>query len=181
MGHPKQQRKKYETPFRPYDKERLEREKNVLKQYGLKRKKEIWRAAGILRGFRQRARELQASRDELKEKLLLEKLNKLGMRCSKLEDVLGINLDTILSRRLQTLVYKKGFATTPDQARQMIVHGHIHIMSRKIRWPGYLVPTELEGTMQMNPVMSSRIIAKEQAAAALPAAAETESGEKPDE
>ncbi len=40
----KKQRKKYEVPKRPWDKERIEKEKKLKKDYGLKRKKEIWRA-----------------------------------------------------------------------------------------------------------------------------------------
>lgn len=159
MGHPKHQKKKYERPFRPYDKERLDRERTIAKEYGLKRKKEIWRAASILRNFRIRARELQASRDEKKEKILLEKLNDLGLRCLTLDDVLGTSLDGILSRRLQTLVYKKGFASTSTQARQLIVHGHVYVSSRKVRWPGYLIPVGLEDKIELEPELRGKIMA----------------------
>ena len=44
MGHPKKQKKKYERPRKPYDKVRIEKEKNILHEFGLRRKKEIWRA-----------------------------------------------------------------------------------------------------------------------------------------
>ncbi len=151
MGHPKKQRKKYERPFRPYDKDRIDRERRLLQNFGLRRKREIWRAQGILRNFRQRARELQAEHDEKKEKILFEKLNKLGIRCSKLEDILGIGLEDVLSRRLQTIVQRKGFAQSPKHARQLIVHGHITIDKRKVLWPSYLVPKDEEGRIDASP------------------------------
>jgi small subunit ribosomal protein S4 len=160
MGHPKKQRKNYQRPFRPYDKERLGREKSVMKEFGLKRKKEIWKAEDTLRTYRQRARELQASHDEEKEKILLEKLNKLGLRCSTLEDVLGLGLDSMLSRRLQSIIYKRGMASTPNQARQLITHGHIYMASRKMKFPGHIIPLELENKIELDPSIKGRMIAE---------------------
>ena len=61
MGHPKKQRRKYEGPKRPFDKQRIERERKILNDYGLRRKREIWKSEGILRDFRTRARELLAA------------------------------------------------------------------------------------------------------------------------
>ena len=150
MGHPKRQRRKYDKPKRPYDKSRIERERKILQEYGLRRKKEIWRAESILRNFRRRARDLQAARNEKLRKELLEKLNKLGIRVTDVDDVLGINLDNVLSRRLQTLIYKRGFANSQRHARQMIVHGHVFIDDRKILWPGYLVTSGDEGKITVS-------------------------------
>lgn len=144
MGAPKKHRRNYDTPKKPYDRARIEKERKILREFGLRRKKEIWKAESILRNFRQRARELQARREEIKEKALFEKLNKMGIGCSKLEDILVISLEDILSRRLQTIVYKKGFASTPLQARQFIVHGHIFVDGRKTVWPSYIVQKEEE-------------------------------------
>ena len=149
MGHPKKQKRKYEKPKRPFDKERIEREKKLKRDYSLRRKKEILRTESILRNFRRRARSLQAEPDEEKEKELLEKLNKLGLSCSKLEDVLSIRLEDILSRRLQNMVYKKGLATNTKEARQFIVHGHVLVKNKKVFWPGYLVPTRLEDMIEL--------------------------------
>lgn len=147
MGHPKKQRRKYERPKRPYDRERIERERKLLQDYGLRRKKEIWTAESILRDFRRRARELQAKKDEKKEKELLEKLNKLGIRCSTLDDVLSITLKDVLARRLQTIVQKKDLASSVKHARQLITHGHILVNGRKVKWPSYIVPAELENSI----------------------------------
>jgi small subunit ribosomal protein S4 len=158
MGHPKKQRKKYETPKKPWAKKALEEERKVLQDFGLRRKHELWRMESILRNFRRRARELQAVRDEKKQKDLFDKMNKLGIRCSSLDDVLSIKIENILSRRLQTVVYKKGLANTPRHARQLIVHGHILINNRKMLWPSYIVRQAEEDGISLNPVLSAKII-----------------------
>ncbi|MFH0832635.1 MAG: 30S ribosomal protein S4 [Candidatus Aenigmatarchaeota archaeon] len=161
MGHPKMQRKKYETPFKPYYKDRIEREKKLLAEFGLRRKHEIQRAESILRDFRRRARELLAKKNDKKEKELFDKVNKYGFNCSKLEDILGLNIENILSRRLQTIIFKKNFASTSKHARQMIVHGHVIVDDRRISWPSFLVPTELEAKIQLSPKIKNKIIAGE--------------------
>ncbi len=160
MGHPKKQRKKFEKPKRPFDKERLEREEKVRRDYGLRRKKEILRAESIVRNFRRRARSLQAEPDKEEEKKLLEKLNKLGLSCSKLDDVLSLKLEDLLSRRLQHIVYKKNLANSIKEARQYIVHGHVTVNKRKVLWPGYLVPTGLEGEIELRNKIKEKIQAK---------------------
>ncbi len=139
MGHPKHQRKKFANPKKPYNKERIEKERKLLRDYGLRRKHEIWRAEAILRNFRTRAKDLQAVYNEKLFNEMIDKLRKNGIQCTSLDDIMSINIDNILSRRLQTVVYKKGYANTPKQARQMIVHGHIFIADRKVKWPSYSV------------------------------------------
>jgi small subunit ribosomal protein S4 len=157
MGHPKKQKRKFEKPRRPFDKERIEREEKIRRDYGLRRKREILRAEGIVRDFRRRARSLQAEPDEEKEKELLEKLNKLGLECSKLEDVLGIKLEDLLSRRLQNIIYKKNLAKSIKEARQFIIHGHVMVNKRKILWPGYLVPTKLEDSIELKSKLKEKM------------------------
>jgi small subunit ribosomal protein S4 len=61
-----------------------------------------------------------------------------------LDDVLELDIESILSRRLQTLAYLKGLANTPKQARQLICHGHIAIGGRKVNVPSYLVSKDEE-------------------------------------
>ncbi len=155
MGHPKKQRKKSSKPFRPYDKERIEREKRIMKEFGIRRKQELRRAEALLRDFRRRARKLQAVSDEKKKQALFEKLSIMGLSSGSLEDILEIRLEHILSRRLQTVVYKKGLARTPKHARQLIVHGHVAIAGRRSRWPGYLVTVSEENEIKnLNEVVS---------------------------
>lgn len=147
----KKSRKKYERPLRPWDKQRIEKEKELLKQFGLRRKREIWRAEGILRKYRRLARELIAKPDKAKEKILIDKLVKLGIlnENATLDDVLSLSIENILERRLQSVVYKKGLASTIKQARQFITHGKVRIGKRKIVYPSYLVPKEEEDKIEV--------------------------------
>jgi small subunit ribosomal protein S4 len=147
MGDPKKLRKRFETPSHPWQGERIKEEKELMIKYGLKNKKEVWKAQSYLRNLRGQARNLQASlRTEnpqaIKEAdLLLKKCVRLGFldEGAPLVDVLAIQIETLLSRRLQSLVYTKGLATTPKQARQMITHGHIILDDRRITIPGMIV------------------------------------------
>lgn len=149
MGHPKKQRRKYENPFRPYSKARIEREKKIMKEFGLRRKRELRRSEALLRNLRRRARALQAFENKEEEKKLMQTVKKLGLGdVRKLEDVLGLNIEHILSRRLQTIVYKKGIASTIKHARQLIVHGHIFLGNRKTVWPSQLLEIDKENNIK---------------------------------
>lgn len=159
MGHPKKQRKKYEVPRKLWDKNRIEKERKIIDEFGLRRKRELWKSESILRDFRRRARELQAKRDDVKEKDLFAKLTSMGIKCTSLDDVLSINLETIISRRLQTIVYKKGIANSPRHARQLIVHGHVLIKDRKILWPSYIVRRDEEEQIALRPAIAARMVA----------------------
>lgn len=154
----KRQRKKYEKPVKPWDKARIEKEKEIMKNYGLKNKREIWRAEAILRKYRRLARELAAKRDKQKEKILIEKLVKMGMLAenSSLDNVLELTLNDILDRRLQTIVFKRGLSNSIKQARQFIVHGHIKINGRKVVYPSYLVSKDEEDKIQSDIMLRTK-------------------------
>ena len=147
MGKPKFSRKKYETPSHPWQEDRIEAENELIKKYGLKNKREVWKAETRLRKYRGQARELSAragSGDPQSKKesdQLLMHLNRMNILPpnSTLDDVLALETESILSRRLQTLTYLKGLANTPNQARQLISHGHIAIGDRRVTVPGYIV------------------------------------------
>ncbi len=156
MGDPKINRKKYSRPSHPWEGERIKAEKEILKKYGLKNKTEIWKATAKLRRFRRHARELQArvrygDPQAIKEsEELMEKLSRMGILYGEnvaLDSILGLDVETVLSRRLQTIVYLKGMANSMDQARQFIVHGHIAIDGRKVTVPGYLVKKSEEDSI----------------------------------
>ncbi|AFH42456.1 30S ribosomal protein S4 [Fervidicoccus fontis] len=144
MGDPRKLRKKWEGPGHPWDKTRLENELRLLGKFGLRNKKELWIAQTMARKIRHRARELLALPEDVRKKEeenLLKRLYSQGIVQSNavLDDLLSINAEHILNRRLQTIVYQKGLAKTIYQARQMIVHGHIGINGRRVTSPGYLV------------------------------------------
>lgn len=138
----RKQSKKYEKPLKPWDKTRIDEESKLLKDYGLRRKSEIWRTQSVLRNYRRIARDLAARRNKENEKILLDKLFRIGLigKDADLDDVLALTIEKILDRRLQTLVLKKGMCSTMKQARQYIVHGHVAVDGRKVRWPSTIIP-----------------------------------------
>lgn len=159
MGDPKFPRRKYATPFHPWKADRIAEERAIQKKYGLKNKKEVWRAKSHLRAFRGRARTLSAQiragnpQAELERKQLLTKLNKMGILSAQatLDDVLAMNVEMLLQRRLQTQLYLKGFTASTDQARQFIAHGHVTIGGRRMNIPGYYVKRAEEEQINLDP------------------------------
>ena len=153
MGKPKFSRKKYETPSHPWQEDRIKLENELIKKYGLKNKKEIWKAQTRLKKYRTQARERlakvrtedpQIKKESTQLLIYLDRMNILPPN-STLDDVLALETESILSRRLQTLTYLKGLANTPTHARQLISHGHIAIGTRRVTVPSYLVTREEEG------------------------------------
>jgi len=159
MGKPKFSRKKYMTPSHPWQESRIKEENELLKKYGLKNKREVWKAETKLRKYRGQARELLAkvATDDLQSKKeseqLLMHLSRMNIlpNNSTLDDVLALETESILSRRLQTLTYLKGLASTPNQARQLISHGHIAIGKNRVTVPGYIVSKDEEGDISYMP------------------------------
>jgi small subunit ribosomal protein S4 len=76
----------------------------------------------------------------------------LPMEGTRLDDVLGLPDIALLDRRLQTVVYQKGLASTVGQARQFIVHGHVCIDEQKVTIPGYIVTRDDEDKIVLNPL-----------------------------
>ena len=75
MGDPKFPSKHYNTPSHPWQKNRIDQERTLTHQYGLKSKKEIWKADTKVREMRRQARKLTAKandRQAQKEKNLLK-------------------------------------------------------------------------------------------------------------
>ncbi|RLE60683.1 MAG: 30S ribosomal protein S4 [Thermoprotei archaeon] len=158
MGDPKKPRKKWRGPTHPWRRERLLEEMQLVGEYGLRNKRELWIARSFLRNIRARARELLALPQEERvkyERPLIAKLYRLGVLPSEestLDDILDLTVRDILERRLQTIVYKKGLAHSIYQARQLITHGHIAIFNRRVRSPGYLVSREEEEGISYYPL-----------------------------
>jgi len=142
-------RKKYKKPIKAWDKQKIESERKILKEFALRKKKEIWVTEGILRKFRQMARTCAAKKDKEMEKVIVKKMIRLGLlnEGAGLDDMLGLSLNDILGRRLQTIIFKKGFANSMKQARQFIVHGHVIIDDKKIVYPSYMVSKDEENNI----------------------------------
>lgn len=135
-------KKKYKRPKVIWNKARIARDKKLKKDFGLVRAHEIWKAETMLRKYRRMARGLAATKDKKMERDLVNKLEGLGFleKSAGLDGVLGMTVEDLLERRLQTIVFKNGSARTQKEARQMIVHGHVKIGGRKTSYPSYLVP-----------------------------------------
>lgn len=142
MGHPKKLKKKYKSPKKPF--KNLEEERKLLKEYGLKKKREIWRVETELKKIRRRAMELNAIKDREKEIMLIDKLRRMGLEVNSLDDILKLEVKDLLERRLQTIVYRKGLSKSVKHARQLIVHGKVLINGRRVTYPSFMVPKSLE-------------------------------------
>lgn len=159
MGDPKFPHKKYSTPRHPWEKDRIDEEREIVKKYGLKNKRELWKSQAMLDSFRTQARELQArlryQDPHANEQFLalikrLNRYNILGENAS-LDDILSLTIEDILDRRLQSVVYRRNMSRTLTQARQMIAHGHIMMDGRRVTIPGVLVEATEEETILYSP------------------------------
>ena len=117
MGDPKFTKKKYSAPPHPWQKSRIDEEKELLREFGLRTKSEVWKMRARILNFTTQAKRLttQTSEQAKKEETqLLERLFKLNLlqKGSGIEDVLGLTITDILERRLQTLIYKRQLANS---------------------------------------------------------------------
>ena len=53
-------------------------------------------------------------------------------KADRMKGVTGENLLILLERRLDSIVYRLGFATTRAEARQLVNHGHFRVNGRKV-------------------------------------------------
>jgi len=156
MGDPKYPRRVWRKPKRPLNYELKMEELKTLGTFGLRTKRELWKAHTELSRVRHQARSLLALRQEVreeKEPILMKSLARIGLVSSdaSLDDVLNLNVNDLLARRLQTIVSKKLGFKTPYQARQAVIHGHIMIGKRKIDIPSYTVTVGEEGDIHFAP------------------------------
>ncbi|MEK6846928.1 MAG: 30S ribosomal protein S4 [Nanoarchaeota archaeon] len=137
---------RFSWPRKLYDKNRISAENKLVEQYGLKNKREIWKAEAKVKYFRNRAKVLITADPEEQNKFFA-KLNSLGLSVKSIADVLALNKEDILRRRLSTIVWKKQLANTTKQARQMIVHRKVAVNGRVVDVPSFLVPISEEATI----------------------------------
>jgi len=166
MGDPKLPRRLWKKPKRPFNYDLKMEELKTVGTYGLKTKRELWKAHTEISKLRHQARSLLAlgkeAREE-KEPILLNSLSRIGLvgKDSTLDDVLNLLVTDLLARRLQTFVHKKFSFKTPYQARQAVVHGHIMIGDRIVNIPSYKVRTQDENEVHIAPDSSlNELVAK---------------------
>lgn len=153
MGDPKRIRKKWRGPRHPWRRDVLQQELELVGRYGLRNKRELWRAKYTIEKIRFQARRLLAAADEEQRRRLINKLVVMNLLTpgATLDDVLSLTVNDLLERRLQTVVYRKGLAKTIHQARQLIVHGHIAIGGQVVSCPGYIVGRDEEDLITYAP------------------------------
>ncbi len=153
MGDPKYPRRTWRKPKRPLNYDLKMEELKTLGTFGLRTKRELWKAHTKLSSVRHQARSLLALQQDVreeKEPILMKSLARIGLVSgdATLDDVLNLEVTDLLTRRLQTLVFKKYGFKTPYQARQAVVHGHIMIGDRVVNLPSYTVTTAEEDNIR---------------------------------
>ena len=153
MGDPKKCRKKYAKPSHPWRKERIDAEKQLFNDFGLKNRKEIWKAKSVLDVYRRQVKEIISGAEADSSEALLSKLRSIGLikDDSRLDDVLSLQVKDFLERRLQTVMVRRAMAKSMKQARQFITHNHMLVDGKVITSPSFIVHKSVEEKIAYNP------------------------------
>ena len=135
--------KQYVRPRKPFDKRRIDEELQIKEKFGLKNKREIWKADAKVSLMRRRAKELITASQEEKERFFV-KLREIGLPIKTISDVLALTKENLLERRLQTVLFQKKLAPSVKAARQFIAHKKVLVQGKVINAPSYLVPVNFE-------------------------------------
>jgi small subunit ribosomal protein S4 len=60
-------------------------------------------------------------------------------KAAHMKGITGDNLLSLMERRLDSVIYRMGYATSRAQARQVVRHGHIQVNGRKVDIPSFVV------------------------------------------
>lgn len=156
MGDIKKARKKYDTPRHPWQKSRIEEEKVLVREYGLKNKREIYKHNSYVKRIIDHYKKLnyqQTQQAQIEKEQLLQKAKRYGLvpKDASIQVLLSMTTKDLLERRLQTIVYKKKLARSVKQARQFITHRHITVDGRVVDAPGYIVSASEDATIAFVP------------------------------
>jgi small subunit ribosomal protein S4 len=160
MGDIKKTRKKYSKPSHPWRSDRIVEENQIIKEYGIPKKTELWKAKAKLASIKHQAKGVATvnvgqteNQNVMQREKLVKRLESYGLITdeSSLEAILGITLKTLLDRRLQTIVFKKKYTKTVSQARQLITHRHILVNGKIITSPSYMVRKSEESSIEISP------------------------------
>jgi len=143
----KRKKKKISRPKKPFDKARIEEEDRIVEKYGLKNKREIWKTEYQIEKIREKAKKILTASPE-KQKRLIDSLNKKGLNVKSIADVLGLDKEDLLKRRLQTIVSEK-FNIKPKASRQLITHKHVTINKIRVNSPSYIVSKDEEDKIEI--------------------------------
>jgi small subunit ribosomal protein S4 len=152
----KRKHKTYSKPRRPFDKARIDEEAGIIEEFGLKNKREIWKADARIKEIRGKAKNL-ISADVTEQKKLFDRLKKIGFNVNSIGDVLSLDKRDYLKRRLQTILVDKKLANTLKGSRQLITHRKVLIGAKAIDSPSYIVPIALEDKITLKMKMPKKI------------------------
>lgn len=105
-----------------------------------------------LHGQSRRRRKVSDYGTQLREKqkvrktygLLEKQFRSYYERATRMIGVTGTNLLRLLEGRLDNLVFRMGFATSRNQARQMVRHGHVLVNGKRMSIPSFHPPVTAE-------------------------------------
>ena len=126
-------------------------------EYGLRCKREIWRAQLALAKIRSAARKLLTLDEKDAKRMfegdaLLNRMVRYGVLSSsekRLDAVLSLSTARFLDRRLQTMVWKKNYAKSVHHARVLILQRHIRVGKQLVNSPSFLVRNESMGHIDL--------------------------------
>jgi small subunit ribosomal protein S4 len=144
----KRKHKTYSRPKRPFDKPRIQEEEKIKEEFGLKNKREIWKADAKIKSIREKAKKL-ISADEKEKQAFFERLKKIGFKVDSISDVLSLDKRDYMKRRLQTILVEKHMASTMKGARQLITHKKVLIEGNAVNSPSFVVPVYLENKITL--------------------------------
>jgi small subunit ribosomal protein S4 len=158
---PIRSKKIYNRPRKMFDKKIMKEEQALVKRYGLKNRREVWKAGFAIGKIRDIAKELISASDEDKKKFVQQQKEK-GFSVETISDVLALNVEDYLKRRLQSILVKKGLCTKPKQARQFITHKHVSINKNIINAPSHLTTAEEEQSISLDIALPAKKLTKDE-------------------
>jgi small subunit ribosomal protein S4 len=105
---------------------------------------------------------------QLREKQKLKRMYRLlekqfrgyFAKADQLKGITGTNLLVLLERRMDNMIFRMGFSSSRDEARQLVTHGHFLVNSKPVNIPSYLMKagdmvTVKEGSRKMTRIQEA--------------------------